>query len=84
MSLVEINGDVFDAFPQPWIDAAAEAAHKALHEVDDGWHYECMADDGGEAKSCFKGDYARRMLAEDVMPAVLGALAKVGALKKAS
>lgn len=66
------------AFPQAWVDAAAEAAHRALDDVDDGWHYTCMNDP--DDQSCYKGDYARRMLAEDVMPAVLAALAQQGAL----
>jgi len=69
-------------FPQSWIDAAAEAAHKALDDVDDGWHYGCLAEPEDGPKSCFKGDYARQMLAEDVMPHVLAALEVQGALSK--
>lgn len=66
-------------YPQPWLDAAAEAAHKALDEVDDSWHYQCSTD---EPRECFKGDRARAMLAEDVMPEVLKALAAAGALRE--
>lgn len=65
-------------FPQPWIDAAAEAAHKALDEADDGWHYTCMQDP--DDRSCGKGFRARAMLAEDMMPRVLAALQAAGAL----
>lgn len=69
------------AYPQTWIDVAAEAAHQALDEVDDGWHLSCAQDP--DDQSCGKGYATRRMLAEDVMPAVLDALAKAGALKAA-
>ncbi|MET0417279.1 MAG: hypothetical protein ABW022_14805 [Actinoplanes sp.] len=66
--------------PQPWLDAAAEAAHAALDGCDDGWHYACTQDDGD--RSCGKGFQARAMLAEDVMPAVLKALEEQGALSR--
>jgi hypothetical protein len=69
-------------FPTAWLDAAADAAHKALDEADDGWHYGCAHPEPGEAKECWKGDRARGMLAEDVMPHVLDALRSVGALKE--
>jgi hypothetical protein len=65
-------------YPQPWLDAAAEAAHKALSDAEGGWHYPCLTGDG----SCSAGHHERAMLTEDVMPEVLKALAKVGALKE--
>ncbi len=50
---------------------AAEAAHRALDGADDGWHYRCMESDDDSLRTCFKGDEARRMLEENVIPAVL-------------
>ncbi|GIM89702.1 hypothetical protein [Paractinoplanes toevensis] len=63
-------------YPQPWIDAAAEAAHKALDEVDIDWHYTCT--DDPDDQSCGKGYAARAMLVEDVLPAVLVAWERMG------
>lgn len=60
------------------VAAAAEAAHRALDAVDDNWHYQCMQPDDGGPPSCGKGQMARRMLEEDVMPAVLQALVEAG------
>ncbi len=60
------------------VAAAAEVAHKALDAVDDGWHYTCMEPDSEGPSGCGKGQMARAMLAEDVMPAVLAALVKAG------
>lgn len=68
------------AYPPAWLDTAADAAHRALDAVDDGWHYTCM-DDPADL-SCGKGHQARAMLVQDVMPAVLDALARAGALKE--
>jgi hypothetical protein len=65
-------------YPPAWIDLATEAAHRTLDSVDDGWHLSCTTDP--DDQSCGKGFAARQMLAEDVMPAVLDALAKAGAL----
>lgn len=67
------------AYPAEWVTAAAAAAHLVLDEVDDGWHYACTADPSDQ--SCGKGFEARRMLVDDVMPAVLAALDQIGALK---
>ncbi len=54
---------------------AAEAAHRALDTADNGWHYRCMdGSDDGSPRTCFKGDEARRMLENDVIPAVLAAV----------
>lgn len=75
-----MNGAWGHTFPQAWIEAAAEAAHKALDEVDDGWHYQCLQDP--DDHSCGKGFRARDMLAEDVVPLVLAALDKQGALNR--
>ncbi|HEY6115936.1 MAG TPA: hypothetical protein VI172_08260 [Candidatus Dormibacteraeota bacterium] len=66
------------AYPTAWINLAAEAAHHALDAVDDGWHLLCL--DNPDNLSCGKGHTARAMLAEDVMPAVLDALRRAGAL----
>lgn len=60
------------------IAAATEAAHKALDAVDDGWHYTCLPPDEDGPSGCGKGQTARRMLEEDVMPAVLNALIGAG------
>jgi len=61
------------------IAAAAAAAHRALDAVGDNWHYTCMQpDDDDLSPSCFKGQPARRMLEEDVIPAVLAALVGAG------
>jgi hypothetical protein len=65
-------------YPKAWVDAAADAAHKALDEVDDGWHYTCTHDP--DDQSCSKGDAARAMLTEDVIPRVLDTLREAGAL----
>lgn len=66
-------------YPDAWVTAAAEAAHRTLDAADDGWHYGCLTEPNGP-KDCYKGNYARRMLVEDVMPAVLDALAEASAL----
>ncbi len=59
------------------IRIAAEAAHKALEQADPdgGWHYPCMDD---EPRECWKGDEARALLVENVIPAVLEALEQAG------
>lgn len=67
-----------NTYPDAWITAGADAAHRALDAVDEGWHRACY--DDPDDKSCYKGDYARRMLVEDVMPAVLDALVKAGVI----
>ncbi len=53
---------------------AADAAHRALDRADDGWHYRCMEGDDDKQRTCFKGDAARQMLEDDVIPAVLTAV----------
>ena len=61
------------------VETAAEAAHRALDDADEGWHYDCMQPDAeGCPSGCFKGHPARRMLTEDVIPAVLDALTAAG------
>lgn len=60
------------------VAAAAEAAHRALDAVDDGWHLACLQPDEDGPTSCFKGHAARQMLVVDVMPAVLDALVGAG------
>lgn len=66
-------------YPPAWIDAAAEAAHRALDAADDGWHYDCLTKPN-DPKDCYKGDYARAALVEDIIPAVLAELGRIGAL----
>ncbi len=54
----------------------AQVMHKALDDVDEGWHLSCLEPDADEGSgSCFKGHAARRMLEEDVAPKVVDALA---------
>lgn len=66
-------------FTEEDIQLCAEAAHRALDKADDGWHYECLTADGDPP--CPKAAAARAMLVEDVMPAVLRALADAGRLQ---
>jgi hypothetical protein len=72
------GGEVNRPYSEATAAMIAEAMHKALDAVDEGWHLSCMDTDGDG--SCAKGHYARRMLVEDVAPAVLDALIKAGLL----
>jgi hypothetical protein len=60
------------------VAAAAEAAHRALNSVDDGWHLTCLHPDNDGPTTCYRGHAERQMLVADVMPAVLDALVEAG------
>jgi hypothetical protein len=68
------------AYARADVAAAAEAAHRALDDVDDSWHLACMEpdEDASCPPGCRRGHQARAMLVEDVMPAVLDSLVESG------
>lgn len=61
----------------PLVEQLAGVAHQILDEEYPDWHYQCTLD---EPKECFKGDQARRWIAEDLIGPLLSWLAERGRL----